>query len=576
MSSTGSAAPSAGPCSPPRAPLRRGRLGRLPLPLRPQHPRLRADHRADPPAAAGAPGVRGQRLCDLQLRAAQGGLPPAVHPGPLLPLQCGQRRGDVLLRRRLRGPQGLRDRPGLGVAAPRRPHPRPAARGVRAQHRRRVLRRARGDGGHLPPAGPRRGRPGHRRRALRLELERPRTAGRPRVSWVPVPQGCGFTVDNLPYGVFEPRRGGSGSGPRVGVAVGEHVLDLAAMWAGTPLGADLATGSLNRFLRRGPGEWAYVRREVRRMLTTDDRRGHCERNLHPLAEVELRLPVEVADYVDFYASEAHATNLGRMFRPGSEPLLPNWRHLPVGYHGRAGTVVPSGTTVRRPEGQRAAGDFGPSRKLDIEAEVGFVVGAPSALGTKVGTGDFAGHVFGVVLVNDWSARDIQAWEYQPLGPFLGKSFATSVSPWVVPLATLEHARVPGPAQSPEPLPYLAEKQPWHLDLELEIRLNGHPVSRPPFRDTYWSPAQMLAHLTVNGASLRTGDLYASGTVSGRAADQRGSLIELSWNGAEPVRLPDGSSRAFLQDGDTVTISATAPGPDGSRIGFGEVTGTVSG
>ena len=398
------------------------------------------------------------------------------------------------------------------------------------------------------------------------------------MSWVPVPEGSGFTLDNLPYGVFTPLRGGRPVGePRVGVAIGEHVLDLAAMWAGTPLGADLATGSLNRFLRRGPREWAYVRAEVRRMLETDERRRFCERSLHRIDEVALRLPVEVADYVDFYASEAHATNLGRIFRPDApEPLLPNWKHLPVGYHGRAGTVVPSGTPVRRPSGQRGADDFGPSLRLDIEAEVGFVVGAPSALGEPVSTGDFAEHVFGVVLVNDWSARDLQRWEYQPLGPFLGKSFATSVSPWVVPLAALEAARVPVPDQRPEPLPYLAEKEPWGLDLQLEILLNGEVLSRPPYRDTYWSPAQMLAHMTVNGASLRTGDLYASGTVSGRDAGQRGSLIELSWNGERPLRLADGSERAFLEDGDTVTIRGTAPGTGGGRIGLGEVSGTVVG
>ncbi|MHA6759070.1 fumarylacetoacetase [Streptacidiphilus sp. PAMC 29251] len=402
------------------------------------------------------------------------------------------------------------------------------------------------------------------------------------MSWVPVPEGSDFTLDNLPYGVFTPRSSLSSGGARVGVAIGEHVLDLAAMWAGTPLGADLATGSLNRFLRRGPREWAYVRTEVRRMLATDDRRRFCERNLHRIDEVTLHLPIEVADYVDFYASETHASNLGRIFRPEvAEPLLPNWKHLPVGYHGRAGTVVPSGTPIRRPNGQRGPGDFGPSLKLDIEAEVGFVVGTPSVLGEPVGTGAFAEHVFGVVLVNDWSARDLQRWEYQPLGPFLGKSFATSVSPWVVPLAALEGARVPGPAQTdPEPLPYLTEKEPWGLDLQLEVLLNGQVVSRPPFRDTYWSPAQMLAHLTVNGASLRTGDLYASGTVSGTAADQRGSLIELSWNGAEPLRLADGTVRTFLEDGDTVTLRASAPGVAGgglgARIGFGEVSGTVMG
>ncbi|WP_377272466.1 fumarylacetoacetase [Peterkaempfera sp. SMS 1(5)a] len=393
-------------------------------------------------------------------------------------------------------------------------------------------------------------------------------------SWVPVPEGSPFPVQNLPYGVFSP----PGGAPRVGVAIGDRVLDASAVWAGTPLGADLATGSLNRFLRRGRGEWAYVRRRLTDLLTGDGQRRLVEANLHPLDRVTLHLPFEVADYVDFYASEAHATNLGRVFRPDGEALLPNWRRLPVGYHGRAGTVVVSGTPVRRPAGQRLGPDgepfLGPTGRLDIEAEVGFVVGAPSRPGEPVATGAFADHVFGAVLVNDWSARDIQAWEYQPLGPFLGKSFATSVSPWVVPLEALEHARVPVPPQDPAPLPYLEEKEPWGLDLQLEVRLNGAVVSRPPFRTTYWSPAQMLAHMTVNGASLRTGDLYASGTVSGPSADERGSLIELTWNGRDPLRLPDGSERAFLADGDTVAITADAPGADGIRIGFGDVSGTV--
>jgi fumarylacetoacetase len=293
--------------------------------------------------------------------------------------------------------------------------------------------------------------------------------------------------------------------------------------------------------------------------------------------VRLRLPFEVADYVDFYSSLDHATNLGRLFRPDSEPLLPNWRSLPVGYHGRSGTVVASGTPIVRPRGQRR-GDptpvYGPSTRLDIETEVGFVVGVPSKLGTSLSTADFRDHVFGVVLVNDWSARDIQAWEYVPLGPFLGKSFATSISPWVVPLDALEAARIPPPVQEPAPLPYLADVEPWGLDLQLVVTLNGHPVSRPPFAGMYWTPAQQLAHLTANGASVRTGDLYASGTVSGPERDQRGSLIELTWGGAEPLKLPDGSTRVFLEDGDTVSIRASAPGAGGSRIGFGEVTGTI--
>jgi fumarylacetoacetase len=285
--------------------------------------------------------------------------------------------------------------------------------------------------------------------------------------------------------------------------------------------------------------------------------------------------------VDFYASEQHATNLGQLFRPGAEPLMPNWKHLPAGYHGRSGTVVVSGTAVVRPRGQRKAPaddtpTYGPSRRLDIEAEVGFVVGMGSELGQPVGLGEFADHVFGVCLVNDWSARDLQAWEYAPLGPFLGKSFATSVSPWIVPLAALEQARVAPPRRDIPLLPYLADDGagPWGLDLTLEVRLNGHLVACPPYATMYWTPAQMLAHMTVNGASVRPGDLFASGTVSGRRADQRGSLIELSCGGRDALTLPDGTTRTFLEDGDEVTISASAPGPDGVRIGFGEVTGRI--
>jgi fumarylacetoacetase len=306
-------------------------------------------------------------------------------------------------------------------------------------------------------------------------------------------------------------------------------------------------------------------------------RDEVEPCLSPVADVDLHMPFEVSDYVDFYSSREHATNLGRILRPGTEPLLPNWSHLPVGYHGRAGTVVPSGTPVVRPSGQRHGDQgpvFGPTTKLDVEAEVGFVVGVPSAQGRPVPTTGFRDHVFGFVLVNDWSARDIQAWEYQPLGPFLSKSFATSISPWVVPLAALEAAHVPPPEQDPEPLPYLRCTEPWGLDVTLQIELNGHVVSRPPFAGMYWTPPQQLAHTTVNGAWLNTGDLLASGTVSGAQRDQRGSLIELTWNGNEPLELPDGTRRAFLEDGDTVRISATATGSDITPIGFGDVIGTV--
>ena len=300
----------------------------------------------------------------------------------------------------------------------------------------------------------------------------------------------------------------------------------------------------------------------------------------------MHLPIEVADYVDFYASEHHATNVGRMFRPDSEPLTPNWKHLPIGYHGRSGTVVVSGTDIVRPCGQRKpptepAPVFGPSARLDIEAELGFVVGGASRLGEPVPLADAGEHLFGVVILNDWSARDLQAWEYVPLGPFLGKSFATSISPWVVTMDALGAAHVPLPGQDPEPLPYLRGEPTadgagtaYGLDISLEVEWNGTVVARPQFRDMYWSPAQMLAHMTVNAASVRTGDLFGSGTISGEEKDTRGSFLERSWSGTEPITLADGSQRTFLEDGDTVTLRAVAPGPHGALIGLGECTGTV--
>jgi fumarylacetoacetase len=357
------------------------------------------------------------------------------------------------------------------------------------------------------------------------------------------------------------------------VAVGNHVLDLAQATGDTRF----VQPTLNPFLAAGRRRWSRTRAQITSLLTDERHRARVEGALHPMAEVTLHLPVAVGDYVDFYASEHHAASLGRMFRPGQEPLLPNWKHLPVGYHGRAGTIVPTGTPVVRPHGQRILDGtvvHGPTTRLDIEAEVGFVIGPASRLGRPVPVKDFAEHVFGVVLVNDWSARDIQAWEYVPLGPFLGKSFATSVSAWVVPLEALGAARVPTPPHDPAPLPYLREPEPWGLDLDLEVEVNGTVVSRPPYREMYWSPAQMLAHMTAGGARVRTGDLYASGTVSGPATGQAGSLIELTGNGAQPLELADGRRRVFLEDGDTVTLRATAPGADGARIGFGPVSGTV--
>jgi fumarylacetoacetase len=359
------------------------------------------------------------------------------------------------------------------------------------------------------------------------------------------------------YGVFSP----PGDAARLGYRTPDGILDLS------PLGHPFTEPSMNAFLARGPDGWAIAHERV--LMELD--RGH---ELLPEPDVELHLPFEVADYVDFYASLEHASNIGKLFRPDLEPLLPNWRHLPVGYHGRAGTVVVTGTEIVRPCGQRKAPadpapTFGPSRRLDIELELGFVVGVPSKLGTPVPADRFRDHVFGIVLVNDWSARDIQAWEYQPLGPFLGKSFATSIAAWVTPLSELEHAWVNGPQQEPEPLPYLRADDAGHLDADVEIELNGQTVSRTNTRGLYWSPAQKIAHATVSGASLRTGDLFASGTISGSEPGTEGSLIELTWNGERPLTLPDGSERAFLRDGDEVVLRGRA-----GSVELGEVRGSV--
>jgi fumarylacetoacetase len=386
------------------------------------------------------------------------------------------------------------------------------------------------------------------------------------MSIVEVPAGSPFGHENLPYGVFS----AEGGTARVGVRLGDTVIDLTSRFDDPAFAAP----SLNAVMAQGPARWAEIRERITAWVAGDV----PDDALHPVRDVTLHRPIDVADYVDFYASEHHASNLGRLFRPNAEPLMPNWKHLPVGYHGRSGTVVVSGTDIVRPSGQRKAPEdpaptFGPCRRLDIEAELGFVVGVGSELGRPVGVDEFAEHVFGAVLVNDWSARDIQAWEYVPLGPHLGKSFATSISPWVVPLAALRAARVPLPVQDPQPLPYLRGSTDWGLDVDMVVQWNGQEVSRPPYREMYWSPAQMLAHMTANGASTRTGDLFASGTVSGPEKHQRGAFIELTWGGREPVTVK-GEERTFLLDGDTVTISATAPGPHGSRIGFGEVSGTI--
>lgn len=383
-----------------------------------------------------------------------------------------------------------------------------------------------------------------------------------------VPADDLYGPHNLPYGVYSV----PGQDPRVAIRYGDHVVDLGVM-----LGDEATFGrsSLNAFMAQGRSRWIEVRAQIAEALMTDV----PDKAVHPLDAVTLQMPFDVADYVDFYASEHHASNLGRLFRPdSSDPLTPNWRHLPIGYHGRSASIVVSGTDIVRPAGQRKgpqdpAPVFGPSIHLDIEAELGFVVGTGNPQGEHIPVERAEEHLFGVMLFNDWSARDIQAWEYVPLGPNLGKSFAATISPWVVPLLALEAARVDTPIQDPAVLPYLALERPWGLDVDLQVAWNGEVVSRPPSAVMYWSPAQMLAHLTVNGAPTRTGDLFASGTISGPEKEQRGAFIELTWGGQEPVNV-GADTRTFLEDGDEVVLTATAPGPDGTRIGFGEACGRI--
>lgn len=398
-------------------------------------------------------------------------------------------------------------------------------------------------------------------------------------TWPDVPADHPFGRDALPYGVMV-----TPAGSRIVVRYGDHALDLRAV-------ADLEPDSawarawreptLDAFLALGQRDWDAARVWLRDALADPGRQEEWVAYLTPVEQVSLALPFTVGDYVDCYASEHHATNVGRIFRPDGEALTPNWRHLPIGYHGRSQTVVVTGTDVIRPTGQRKPPTsdtpvFGPSVRLDIEAELGFVVGGPrTALGSRVSVDEADEHLFGVVLLNDWSARDIQAWEYVPLGPFLGKSFATSISGWVLPMAALSAARVPLPIQEPLPLPYLCGHAATGYDVHLEVAVNGSVVSRPEYAGLYWAPQQMLAHMTANGATTGPGDLFGSGTISGPRADQRGSFLELSWNGTEPFALADGTTRTFLEDGDTVTLRAWAPGPTpGSRVSFGEVTGRV--
>ena len=391
-----------------------------------------------------------------------------------------------------------------------------------------------------------------------------------------------FGLATVPYGVFSV----DGSPPTVGVRIGDDAIDLGALArAGLYDGyvADamelFCAPSLNRLLGRGRSVWAAARARTLELVVTPP-----ERAVFPVDRVQMALPIAVADYVDFYASIEHATNLGRLFRPGGDPLLPNYRWIPIGYHGRAGTVVVSGTPIVRPCGQRKPPDadepsFGPTRMLDFELEIGFITGDGPPLGTPIPADDARTFIFGVVLLNDWSARDIQAWEYQPLGPFLGKSFATSISAWVVPLEAFEPYRVAGPTQTPPPLDYLRTSAAENYDVDLDVRLataaGAAPtvISRTNFRGMYWSMAQQLAHMSSNGSLVRAGDLYGSGTISGSEAGTYGSAIELTARGATPLVLDDRTTRGFLEDGDTVTMGGGS-GSGAMRVDLGEVSGTI--
>ena len=402
-----------------------------------------------------------------------------------------------------------------------------------------------------------------------------------------------FPIQNLPYGVFTPPET---TVPRVGVAIGDHVLDLATLNDAGALDLSelqnvrpFAQPTLNDFMALGPAAWTAVRDQLQSLLRADtpslrDNASLRSRVLHPRADVSLRLPVDVGDYTDFYSSKQHATNVGTMFRGAENALKDNWVHLPVGYHGRASSVILSGRDVKRPCGQtRPNADeppvYGPTQLLDFELETGFFVGEGNDLGAPISIGEADDHIFGMVLVNDWSARDIQGWEYDPLGPFLGKSFATTISPWVVPMAALEPFRVSGPTQDPEPLDYLQAEGDAAYDVTLEVDLETpsmttpHTVCRSNTEHLYWTMRQQLAHHTVNGCNTRPGDLLASGTISGPTEESYGSMLELSWRGEKPVSLPGGETRSFLEDGDRVILRAYAQGDD-YRIGFGTAEGQV--
>jgi fumarylacetoacetase len=401
-----------------------------------------------------------------------------------------------------------------------------------------------------------------------------------------------FPIQNLPYGVFKH----PGEDRRVGVAIGDTVLDLAALeergfFSSVGLGPTpvFRCASLNQFMSLGRGAWRQVRAIISRLLSADEPRLRDDVELRravllPQAEVEMCLPAEIGDYTDFYSSREHATNVGTMFRGQENALPPNYLWMPIAYHGRASSVVISGTDLHRPCGQTrregaSAPDFGPSQRVDFELEMGFLIGPGNELGQPIRVDAAAEHIFGLVLVNDWSARDIQRWEYVPLGPFLAKNFGTSISPWVVSLDALEPFRCAGPVQDPPPLPYLRMDGEQAFDIHLEVMLQPagsprpHLICRSNYKHLYWNMSQQLAHHTITGCNVRPGDLMASGTVSGPTPGSYGSLLELAWRGERPLNLPGGQQRAFIEDGDRIVMTGWCQGA-GYRVGFGEVAGRI--
>jgi fumarylacetoacetase len=412
-------------------------------------------------------------------------------------------------------------------------------------------------------------------------------------SFINVSPNSHFPIQNLPYGVFKRK---STAEPSVGVAIGDYVLDLSVLEDNKLVGGSIFNGSniffqplLNKFLALGQPAWRETRATISRLLranvpTLRDNQALRDSALVPMNQVEMLLPVEIGDYTDFYSSREHATNVGSMFRDPDNALLPNWLWLPVGYHGRASSVVVSGTNIHRPKGQSKTDDsdrpqFGPCRLLDFELEMGYFIGPGNQLGQPISLENTADHIFGMVLVNDWSARDIQKWEYVPLGPFLAKNFATSISPWVVTLDALEPFRTAGPKQDLEPIHYLNGKGDWSYDIRLEVLLQSEKMDRPQkicrsnFKYMYWNICQQLAHHTITGCNVRPGDMMASGTISGPARDSYGSMLELAWRGTKPIKLTNGEERKFLMDGDSVIMTGWCEG-DGHKVGFGEVRGKI--